>query len=84
MTRLALGSKWGLSRIPANGLEPLAASRASKLPSAMPPSPSAESLRNRRRLIDGKTDEKLNKAELGAATSVALTILNHDAAVMRR
>jgi hypothetical protein len=33
---------------------------------------------------DGKTDANLNKSELAAATSVALTILNHDAAVMRR
>jgi hypothetical protein len=33
---------------------------------------------------DGKTDPALKPAELAAATSVALTILNHDAAVMRR
>jgi hypothetical protein len=33
---------------------------------------------------DGKTGASLKPAELAAATSVALTILNHDAAVMRR
>jgi Protein of unknown function (DUF1553)/Protein of unknown function (DUF1549)/Concanavalin A-like lectin/glucanases superfamily/Planctomycete cytochrome C len=33
---------------------------------------------------EGKTDAKLKPAELAAAASVALTILNHDAAVMRR
>jgi hypothetical protein len=33
---------------------------------------------------DSKNDVGLNKTELAAATSVALTILNHDAAVMRR
>jgi hypothetical protein len=33
---------------------------------------------------DGKTDAELKPAELAAATSVALAILNHDAAVMRR
>ena len=33
---------------------------------------------------DGKTDATLKPAELAAATAVALTILNHDAAVMRR
>jgi hypothetical protein len=33
---------------------------------------------------DSRNDAALNKAELAAATSVALTILNHDAAVMRR
>ncbi|HEX3148827.1 MAG TPA: DUF1553 domain-containing protein [Gemmataceae bacterium] len=33
---------------------------------------------------DGKTDAKLKPAELAAAASVALMILNHDAAVMRR
>jgi mono/diheme cytochrome c family protein len=33
---------------------------------------------------DGKTDAKLRPADLAAATAVALTILNHDAAVVRR
>lgn len=33
---------------------------------------------------DSKNDAALNKSELAAATSVALTVLNHDAAVMRR
>ena len=33
---------------------------------------------------DGKTDAALNPVELAAAAAVALTILNHDAAVMRR
>lgn len=33
---------------------------------------------------DSKSDPALNKVELAAATSVALTILNHDAGVVRR
>jgi hypothetical protein len=33
---------------------------------------------------DGKPDASLKPAELAAATSVALTVLNHDAAVVRR
>jgi hypothetical protein len=33
---------------------------------------------------DSRSDPALNKTELAAATTVALTILNHDAAVMRR
>ena len=33
---------------------------------------------------DSRSDAALSKTELAAATSVALTILNHDAAVMRR
>jgi Protein of unknown function (DUF1553)/Protein of unknown function (DUF1549)/Concanavalin A-like lectin/glucanases superfamily/Planctomycete cytochrome C len=33
---------------------------------------------------DGKTDSTLKSVDLATATSVALTILNHDAAVMRR
>ncbi len=33
---------------------------------------------------DAKNDPALNKVELAAAASVALTILNHDAAIMRR
>jgi hypothetical protein len=33
---------------------------------------------------DSRNDATLNKTELAAATNVALTILNHDAAVMRR
>jgi hypothetical protein len=33
---------------------------------------------------DSRSDAALNKTELAAATSVALTVLNHDAAVIRR
>ena len=33
---------------------------------------------------DSRNDPMLNKVELAASTTVALTILNHDAAVMRR